>query len=126
MIVRVLLRWLINAAAIYLASRTVPGILVEDELALIGVALILGVVNAFIRPILQLLTCPLIILTLGLFTFVLNAFMLLLTARIAEFLDIGFRVDGIVPALLGALVISIVSALLSIFVRGEERARAWR
>ncbi|MBI3287506.1 MAG: phage holin family protein, partial [Chloroflexi bacterium] len=95
--VRVLLRWLINAAAIYLASRTVPGILVEDELALIGVALILGVVNAFIRPILQLLTCPLIILTLGLFTFVLNALMLLLTAWIAEFLDIGFRVDGIVP-----------------------------
>jgi putative membrane protein len=81
------------------------------------VALIFGVINAVIRPIVILLSLPLEILTLGLFTFVINALMLLLTSGIAHRLHLGFRVDGFWPAFVGALVISVVSFLLSRLAR---------
>ena len=77
-------------------------------------------VNAFVRPVLFLLTCPLVLLTLGLFVFVLNAFMLWLTAALAGGLGIDFTVRGFWPALLGSLVVSIVSTVLSVFV-GEAQ-----
>jgi putative membrane protein len=80
---------------------------------LLIVALIFGLVNAVIRPILILLSLPLEIITLGLFTFVINAFMLLLTSWIAQGMGLGFRVDKFLSALLGALIISIVSFVLS-------------
>jgi putative membrane protein len=123
MIRRVLLRWLINALAIYVASKVVPGIWVRDEWAIIAVALILGLVNAFIRPLVKLFTCPLIILTLGLFTFVINAAMLGLTSWVAGELGIGFGVAGFWAAFWGALVISIVSLALTLLIRGEEKER---
>jgi putative membrane protein len=75
--------------------------------------LIFGAVNAVIRPILILLSLPLEIITLGLFTFVINAFMLLLTSWIAQGMGLGFRVDGFLTALIGALIISVVSFVLS-------------
>jgi putative membrane protein len=77
------------------------------------VALIFGFVNALIRPIIFLLSLPLEILTLGLFTFVINALMLLLTSWIAQGMGLGFRVDGFLPALLGALIVSVVSFVLN-------------
>jgi len=123
MIRRFLLRWLINALAIFAASRLVSGIKVEDEWAIIAVALILGLVNAFIRPLLKFFTCPLIILTLGLFTFVINAAMLGLTAWVAGQLGIGFGVAGFGAAFWGALVISLVSLALTLLIRGEEKER---
>ncbi len=123
MIRRVLLRWLINALAIYVASKVVPGIYVRDEWAIVVVALILGLVNAFIRPLVKLFTCPLIILTLGLFTFVINAAMLGLTSWVAGELGIGFGVAGFGAAFWGALVISIVSLALTLLIRGEEKER---
>jgi len=75
--------------------------------------LIFGVVNVVIRPIIVLLSLPLEIITLGLFTFVINAFMLLLTSWVAQGMGVGFRVDGFLPALVGALIITIVSFVLS-------------
>lgn len=117
-----LLRWLINAAALFVATLLVPGIRLgasgryptaNEWLTLAVVALIFGVVNAIIRPILIVLTLPLTIVTLGLFIFVVNALMLMLTSRIAQVLDLGFRVDGFIAALAGALVISVVSFALN-------------
>jgi putative membrane protein len=111
---RLVLRFLVNAAAIWLASQIVHGITPLNQLEpLVLVALILALVNALIKPVFQLLTCPLQLLTLGLFTLVINAAMLGLTSWIAQQLSIPFRVDGFIAALLGALVISVVSWLLT-------------
>jgi putative membrane protein len=85
----------------------------NDWGTLLIVALIFGLVNAVIRPLLILLSLPLEILTLGLFIFVINAFMLLLTSWIAQAIGLGFRVDKFFAALLGALIISVVSFILS-------------
>ena len=123
---RFIIRLLINALALGIAAQVVPGITYDGWQSVIIVAFIFGLVNAIIRPILALLTCPLIILTLGIFTLVINALMLLLTSNIAEALNIGFRVDGFSAAFFGGLIISIVSFFLSVFVRddGERRTNA--
>ena len=110
-------RLLVNAAALWAATRIVPGISFDgDWRMLFVVALVFGVLNAAVRPILWLMTLPLLILTLGLFTFVLNAVMLWLTSAVSDWLRIGFHVRGFTAAFLGALVISIVSFMLSLFV----------
>ncbi len=115
---RFLLRLLINAAALWVATRIVPGVTHSgSEASLFAVALVFGLLNALLRPLLTLLSCPLLILTLGLFTLVINAFILWLTSALSASLGIGFHVDGFWAAFLGALVVSIVSILLSIFVR---------
>ncbi len=124
MIRRFLLRWLINALAIYVASKVVTGIWVRDEWAIVAVALILGLVNAFVRPLIKFFTCPLIILTLGLFLFVINAAMLGLTAWVAGQLGIGFGVANFWAAFWGALVISLVSLALTLLIRGEEKEKS--
>jgi putative membrane protein len=87
------------------------------------VALVFGVLNASVRPILTIVTLPLLIVTLGLFTFVLNAVMLWLTSGVSDALGLGFHVDGFVAAFLGALVVSVVSFMLSLFV-ASSGARA--
>ncbi len=122
---RFFLRLLINAAALWVATRIVPGVTFEgDAVYLIVVALVFGLLNALVRPILTLLTCPLLILTLGLFTFVINAVILLLTSALSGTLGIGFHVSGFWAAFLGALVVSIVSILLSLLIPDPERSRA--
>jgi putative membrane protein len=119
---RFLIRVLINAAALWVASALVPGIQHEKGwTTLLLVALVFGILNAIIRPILKLLTCPLLILTLGLFTLVLNAGMLLLTSSVSQALGLGFYVDSFGAAFWGGIVISVVSIVLSIFVRDDER-----
>jgi len=123
---KLLLRWLINAAAVYAAIMLVEGISVSGGWTVFfWVALILGLVNALIAPLIKLLTCPLILLTLGLFTLVINALMLQLAARIASQVGLGFSVDGFGAAFWGALVISVVSFVLSVLtgVNREERRR---
>lgn len=118
------IRLLINAAALWVASAIVPGISHEGGwVNLLLVALVFGVLNAVIRPFLTLLSCPLLILTLGLFTLVLNAGMLLLTGAVSQGLGLGFSVAGFWPAFLGGVVISVVSILLSAFVRDENERR---
>jgi putative membrane protein len=111
-----LLRVAVSAAALAAAAWLLDGIRFtggnDEVLTLLGVAAIFGLVNAVVAPVIKLLSLPFIILTLGLLLWVINAAMLLLTAAIAEELGLGFEVDGVWAALLGALVISVVSALL--------------
>jgi putative membrane protein len=123
---RFITRLLINAAALWVAIRLVPGVSFEGEWPLLfGVALVFGVLNAVIRPVLFVLTLPALILTLGLFTFVLNALMLWLTSATSDLFGLRFHVDGFVAAFLGALVITIVSFALSVLV-GPSRERHTR
>jgi len=119
---KLLVRWLIAALALVAAAWLVPGIRVDGNawVAYAAMAVILGLVNAVIRPLLKLLTCPLIILTLGIFLLVINAVTLLLAAKIADAMRIGFHVDGFVPALLGALIVSVVTVVLSAVVREKD------
>lgn len=117
-----LLRWIASAAAVAAAAAIVPGIVVEGGLGdLLVVALLLGLVNAFVRPLVRWLACGLVALTLGLFLLVINALMLMLTAALSQAVGIGFVVDGFVPALLGALVISVVSLVFSLLLPGRRR-----
>lgn len=121
---KLILRLVINAVALWIAATIVPGIRFGGEetlsvISLVIVALIFGLVNAIIRPILVLLTCPFFILTLGLFTFVVNALMLMLTSWLA---GPRFEVAGFWSALLGSIIISLVSMLLSAFL-GESRRK---
>ena len=119
---RLLLRLLINAAALWVATQVVPGISFSgDWRLLLIVVLVFGVLNVLVRPVLIVLTFPFLLLTLGLFTLVLNAFMLWLTSALSEALGLGFDVRGFWAAFLGALVVSLVSFALSVFLVSERR-----
>jgi len=121
---RLLISWLINAAALALAAWLIPGISITGDNAWLAVALmavIFGLVNALIRPLVQFLTCLINMITLGLFTLVINTLMLMLSSWIAGQLNVGFRVDGFIPAFLGALLISVVSFVLSVIFRDRDR-----
>ncbi|MDE0140606.1 MAG: phage holin family protein [Caldilineaceae bacterium] len=122
---KLLLRLVGNAIALYVASTLIDGIQFGaggevDFGSLLAVTLIFGVVNAVIKPIVKVVTCPAFLVTLGLFTFVVNALMLLLTGWLAGILNVDFQVDGFGAAFLGAIVISFVSFLLSLFVSAEK------
>ena len=122
---KLLLRWLIIAISLYVAVWIVPGITVEGDawVAYTVMALVLALVNAVVRPILKLLSCGFIILTLGLFVFVINAGTFLLASNIAQnWFDVGFYVDGFVPALLGSIIVSIVSVILSEILIDKKNA----
>ena len=125
---KLLLRWLINGVALYVAAELVPGIHADGGWpVLVFMALIFGLVNALIRPILKFLTCPLIMLTLGLFTLVINALMLLLASWLGRQLGLGFYVEGFWPAaFLGALVISVVSFVLTMLIGDEDKEKKRR
>jgi putative membrane protein len=119
---RLLIAWLVNAAALAVAAWLIPGITITEEAAWVAVvimAAIFGLVNALIRPLVTFLTCLINIITLGLFTLVINALMLWLASWIAQQFDVGFHVDGFIPAFLGALVISVVSFALSLVLRDD-------
>lgn len=113
---RLLLRILINAAALWVAASFVTGIHAGGAGSILAVAVVFGLVNALVRPVLKLLSCPIIFLTLGLFTLVLNALMLMLTAWVGKQLGIDFAVDTFWAAFLGALIVSVVSTVLSWFI----------
>jgi putative membrane protein len=122
-----LIRVLVNALAIWLATEIVPGIDARSAGAILAAGLVLGIINAVVRPVLLILTLPLTLLTLGLFLFVLNALCLWLTSALVK----GFVVAGFWPALLGSLVVSVVSWVLNGFlsdrgqvvaITGERRA----
>ena len=111
---RLLVRWLINAGAILLVAWILDGIEVRGFVPALVAAAVLGIINAVIRPVVLFLTLPLGCLTLGLFTFVVNALMLWLAAAVVE----GFEVHGFLDALIGSLLISLVSSVASWFVGG--------
>lgn len=120
-----LLRLVGNAIALYVASTLIDGIQFGaggevDFGSLLAVTLIFGVINAIIKPLVKVVTCPAFLVTLGLFTFVVNALMLLLTGWLAGLLNVDFQVDGFGSAFWGAIVISFVSFLLSLFISTEK------
>ena len=121
---RLLLRVVITAIALAVTVWLLPGIHVDPNngtLAVVVTAVIFGLVNAFVRPILTLLSCGLIVVTLGLFLFVINAAMLALASWIAvNWFGIGFYIDNFWWALLGSIVVSIVSFVLSMFLPDER------
>jgi putative membrane protein len=114
---RFLARLLVNAAALWVATRLVPGVAFSGGWApFLGVALVFGFVNAFIRPVAKLLALPVILLTLGLFSLVINAFMLWLTSALSAPLGLDFHVSGFWAAFFGSLVVSIVGTLLALLL----------
>ncbi len=115
---KLLVRWFISALALVAAAWIVPGIHVGQKawVAYAWTAVILGLVHAVVKPLLKVLTCPLILLSLGLFLLVINAVTLLLAARIAQSVGLAFQVDGFVAAFLGSLIVSVVTWILSAFV----------
>ncbi len=124
---KLLIRWVIVAFSLFVAAWLVPGIRVEGNAWLIFtvMAVILGLVNAIVKPILTLLTCSLIILTLGLFVLVINAVTLMLASAIAvNWFHVGFYIDGFWPAFLGALIVSIVTVILSALIKEPKRQQA--
>ncbi len=124
---KALWRWLINAVALYVAARVVTGIDFNgDWVSLAAIALIFGVVNAVLGPILKLLSCPLILLKLGVFTLVINAALLLLTSYLSEPLNLGFHVSGFGAAFWGALLISVISFALNVFLRDSDKRERHR
>jgi putative membrane protein len=120
---KLLVRWVITALALFAAAWLVPGIVVEGDAWTIYavMAIILGLINAIVRPVLKLLTCPLIILTLGIFVLVINGFTLWLASRIAQsWFGVGYYVHGFGAAFLGGLIVSVVSVVLSALVKEED------
>lgn len=121
-----ILRWAINAVALYLAVLILPGIdLASAPSSIIWLALIFGLVNALVRPLISILTCPLIILTLGLFTVVINTFLFWLTSVIGQSLGIALTISDPVwwNAFLGGLVVSLVSVVMTLILKDELKGK---
>jgi len=120
---RLLIRLAVNAIALWAAIRLVPGLHYEGTgTSLFFIALIFGVVNASVRPLIILMTCPLIILSLGLFLLIINTIMLSLTTWLAGpgVFDLGLSSDGFWPTFFGAVVISIVSGAINLLIKDER------
>ena len=115
-----LIRLVVNAVALVIVTYIVPGIHVSGPLGALIAALILGIVNAILRPILVIISLPLELVTLGLFTLVINALLFWLVGA----LHVGLTVDGFWPAFWGAIVMAIVSWIISLLTRGLEGKRA--
>jgi len=115
----VLLRWSILTMAIMAASYVLDGVYVRDLFTAFWAAALLGVLNVLLRPILLILTLPLTILTLGLFTFVINAFLLMMASGVVG----GFAVDGFGTAVIASLIISVINWFLSTVLAGPRRPR---
>jgi putative membrane protein len=119
---RFLLRWGINTVALYVAVQLLPGLQhTGSGAALLGVALIFGLINAVLKPVLVVLSCPLVALTFGLFLLVINGLLLLITAQVSDLFDLGFTVDGLSWGILGSIVISLISLLLNSLIVDEDR-----
>jgi len=113
---RFVFRWAVTTIAVMVTSSVIRGIRYDTVAALIGASLLIGILNAFVRPFLLIISVPLILLTLGLFILVLNGLLLLLVPHVV----VGFHVDNFWSAFWGAIVISLVSWLLSAFFRGSD------
>lgn len=120
-----LMRWVVSSAAIAIVAWLLPGIHsgtgATGAVTVLVAAAVLGLLNTFVKPVLKLLSCPLILLTLGLFLFVINAAMLILTSVLARAAGFGFEVDGWGSALVGSILITIVTWFLSLFVPDDDK-----
>jgi putative membrane protein len=121
---KLIIRWIATSLALFAAAYFVPGIHVESPEAwkiFAVMAIILGLVNAVIRPILKVLSCPLIVLTLGLFVIIINAVSFMLASNIAvNWFHVGFYVDDFWAALLGSLIVSAVSIFVNMLIKDER------
>jgi putative membrane protein len=116
-----LLHWILNAAALWTAAALIPGIEFTGGAGrLLVLAAVFGIVNSTLRPLLTILTCPLIVLTLGLFTLVINGLMLLVTGWLSESWNLGLTVSGFWAAFFGGLVVGVVSMVLSLVLAPKE------
>lgn len=119
-----IIRTVITAISLWVAVALIPGISYEGAWwGLLLVAIVFGVINALVRPVLVLLSCPLIVLTLGLFIFILNAFLLWLTGQVSGALGLDFRVTGFFSAILGAIIVGLVSTALNLLVGTKSANR---
>ena len=121
-----ILRWVINAIALYLAVLLLPGIdLGSGLVSILWLALIFGLINALFRPLLQFLTCPLIILTLGLFTLVINTFLFWLTSVIGQSFGLELIINDPIwwNAFLGGLIVTLVSVAMTLILKDELKGR---
>jgi putative membrane protein len=120
---KLIIRWIVTSLSLFAAAYLVPGIHVDSPNAwkiYAVMAIILGLVNAVIRPILKVMSCPLIILTLGLFTLIINAVSFMIASSIAvNWFQVGFYVDDFWSALLGSLIVSMVSIFANLFIKDE-------
>lgn len=126
---KLLIRWVIASLALFAAAWLVPGITVDGSgwVVYAVMAIVLGLINAIVRPLLKLMTCPLILLTLGLFVLVINGITLWLASVIAvNWFHVGFYVNGFWPGFLGALIVSIVTVVLSALVREDDDKQVHR
>jgi putative membrane protein len=115
-----LLHWLSNAIALWAAAHFVPGLTFTGTwVQLLLVAAVFGIANSTVRPVLTVLTCPLVVLTLGFFIFVINAIMLLLTGWVSDQWTLGFGVSGFWAAFWGGLIVGLVSLVLTLFLPKE-------
>jgi putative membrane protein len=127
--VKFIIRWLINSVALFAAIRVVEAVtggVFPDNIGwqtYVWGGLILGLINALLRPLLTVLTCPLILLTLGLFTFVINTFLFWLVGVVGSWFGVGYSLGSFWDALLGAIVISAVSFVLSMVLKDELKGR---
>ncbi len=108
----ILLNWIVSAVVIFVIANLLPGVHIASFTTALVAAVVLGIINAVIKPVLVILTLPINILTLGLFTLVINAFLIL----IASYIVPGFKVDGFIWALIFGIVLSIVNSLVHNFV----------
>lgn len=121
---RFIIRLVITAVSLWAAVALIPGISYDGAWwGLLLVALVFGLINALVRPVLVLLSCPLIVLTLGLFIFILNAFLLWLTSQVSEALGIDFVVRGFWAAVLGGIIVGLVSTVLNLLVGTKPAAK---
>jgi putative membrane protein len=121
---KLLLRWLASAAAVGLAVYLLPGLDYDGRIeTLFVVALMLGLVNAVVRPIIKMMACGIIVLTLGLALLVINAVMLYLATFISGHLGYGFHIDSFLDAVIGSVVISLATWLLSMFINDDDKRR---
>ncbi len=117
-----LLHWILNAVALWVAAYLLRGLDFTGDIPhLLLVAAVFGLINALLRPLLTVLTCPLIVVTLGLFTLVINAVLLLVTGWFSERWGLGFSVAGFWPAFWGGLVVGLVSLGLSLLLPAPKR-----
>jgi putative membrane protein len=126
---RLFVRLVINALALWIAIELIPGLTFEgSNVSLFIIAFIFGLVNALVRPIIILLTCPLVVLTLGLFILVVNTIMLSLTIWLSgpEVFDLGLRSSGFWATFLGAIVISVVSGIITGLIKDEREEKRQR
>jgi putative membrane protein len=122
-IASLVIRWLMLALAVWIAAELIPGIHLEGLGDTLAVAAVLGLLNLYVKPALVFLSCPLTVVTLGLFLIVVNAFLLWLTDVLGSAIGIDFELDDVWSAILGAIIISLVGVVLGLFIDPDQLAR---